>query len=322
MHNIHCPICDSALISAGPTYGLEQLFKLWEPVKFNTETIEEHRIQSDHTQMYSCPECKLDIFLPQIIGTSSFFMDLLKHESCYFYSREKWDFVEASQDAKKCASIIELGCGPGNFLEKMRPYVAEVYGTEYNPRALKIARDKGLNVFDVDDIDALTMKGRFDGAFSFHVLEHVSDPVFFIQEMLSWVKPNGKIGISVPNMEGPIKYIDPCISNMPPHHATRWQLTTFQKLAERLGLNIERVAFEPLSEGSHSYYSVYWVKKILPSNFFIVKLLRYIIRRSFSLLFAVLSVFNKKEIYFLKGQSIYVLLSRKRLDDTATETYS
>jgi SAM-dependent methyltransferase len=306
-----CPVCSSILQKKDQSYSIEELFKMWSPVQFSQATIEEHRQQGEYTQMYACPECKLDIFLPQIIGTSGFFADLLKYESCYFYSKEKWDFDEAFQDAKGCASIIELGCGPGNFLEKMRPYVGEVYGTEYNERALETARGKGLNVFGVDDKGALKMKGTFDAAFSFHVLEHVPDPVFFIQEMLSWINPNGKMGISVPNMEGPIKYINPCISNMPPHHATRWQLVTFRKLADRLGLKIERVAFEPLSADSHSYYSVHWAQKIFPGNSFMIKLLRHAIWKSFSFLFAVLSFFNKKEFPFLRGQSIYILLSRK-----------
>jgi SAM-dependent methyltransferase len=310
MKSYSCPICNNLLRKTGPSYSIRELLRLWAPAVFSEKTFEEHIQQSDYTQMYLCTECKLEIFFPQIIGTPDFYRDLLKSESIYFYSDEKWDFDEALKDARKLNSIIEIGCGPGNFLEKVKPYVAQVYGTEYNEHALRNARDKGLKVFKIDDKNVAKMKGQFDAAFSFHVLEHVSNPVDFVQEMLSWINPCGKIGISVPNMDGPVKHINPCISNMPPHHATRWRLQTFQVLAERLGLTIERVAFEPLSMENHSYYSVYWVNHALPGNSFIIRLIRCFMRKALYMFFVMLSSFGKHSVACLKGQSIYVCLSK------------
>jgi SAM-dependent methyltransferase len=158
------------------------------------------------------------------------------------------------------------------------------------------------------------LKGHFDVAFSFHVLEHVPNPVAFIREMLTLVKPGGKIGISVCNMDGPIKYINPCVSNMPPHHATRWNQRTFQALATKLELKIERVEFEPLVVHDYYYYSSYWIRyafpeKILPQQ--LLPILQGITSRFFSLLFKLLAKFNKKKFGLLKSQSIYVLLSRQ-----------
>ena len=70
----NCPICDTALLDSGIAYTLNELFELWKPVKSSPETIEEHTRQSDHTRLYACPDCGLDIFLPQIIGTSKFYL--------------------------------------------------------------------------------------------------------------------------------------------------------------------------------------------------------------------------------------------------------
>ncbi len=305
-----CPICKTELKISDNIYPLNELFKLWAPVQFSKKTIEEHRLQSEYTQMYSCPECKLEIFLPQIIGTSNFYLELQKTSSGSYYVDEKWEFDEALKDVKKSDSIIEIGCGPGNFLSKVKPYVAYACGTEYNEYAITIARSKGLKVFGIPDVNALQKKGQFDAAFSFHVLEHVSDPVRFLLEMISCVKPNGKIGISVPNMDGPVRYMNPCISNMPPHHATRWKLQTFQVLAERLGLTIERVAFEPLSMKNHSYYSVYWVNHALPGNSFIIRLIRGFMRKALYMFFVMLSTLGKHSVACLRGQSIYVCLSK------------
>jgi SAM-dependent methyltransferase len=306
-----CPICDTLLVSNGREFSLDELLAMWKPVVFTQMTIDEHKTQGEYTQLHICPSCGLGIFIPQIIGTSDFYVDLLKNESTYAYSEEKWDFDEALKDAEGCKWVMEIGCGPGNFLEKLKPYVENVYGTEYNRRALKVARDRGLNIFGMKDESAERLKGRFDIVFSFHVLEHVPDPVAFIQEMLSWVKPGGKIGISVPNMDGPVKYINPCVSNMPPHHATQWRLHTFKALAERLGLELERVAYEPLTAESHYYYSIYWVESVFPDNSFIMRRLRSIGRMAFSLFFKILSMFGKDSTPLLRGQSIYVLLSKR-----------
>jgi SAM-dependent methyltransferase len=250
--------------------------------------------------------------LPQIIGTQNFYLDLSKNETNKYYADEKWDFEEALKDAKKDSSIIEIGCGPGNFLEKVKPYVAYVCGTEHNEHALRIARSKGLKVFGKDDYMSGN-RAQFDAAFSFHVLEHAANPVVFLQELCSWVKPGGKVGVSVPNQDGPIKYIDPCVQNMPPHHATRWHLRTFELVAKKLGLKIERVAYEPLIARDHYYYSTYWLNHVIPEqilqNSSLNRIFHKMLSGSFRIIFSMLSRFNRDSLGLLNGQAIYVLMS-------------
>lgn len=307
-----CPICSSLLIRSGREYSLDELLTLWKPVTFSNETIDEHRQQSGSTQLYICPGCQFEIFLPQIIGSPNFYVELHNATSGSYYVDDKWDFQEALLDAQLADSIVEIGCGPGVFLEKAQRTARQVVGIEYNQRALNIAKNKGLTVYGADDAALARLKGQFDIAFSFHVLEHVSDPVAFVQEMLAWVKPGGKIGISVPNMDGPIKYIDPCVSNMPPHHATRWTLKTFLALSVRLGLKLERFSFEPLAECDHYYYSNYavkhWLSKIRPKR--LMYIAKALPAHYFESIFRMLAAVDRRIFRGLKGQSIYVVLSK------------
>lgn len=309
----YCPICKTLLQKPGNSYSINELFELWMPVKFSKGTVEEHRRQNEYTEMHSCPQCRLDIFLPQIIGTPNFYKELQENSHALYYVDEKWEFNEALKDAKTCNSIIEIGCGPGNFLAKANSVVSKIYGTETNESALQVARNKGLNVFKTEN-DLCGMRGKFDAAFSFHVLEHIPDPIAFFQKLCSWVRPGGKIGVSVPNQDGPVKYIDPCAQNMPPHHATRWRPKTFKVLAEILGLKIDRISYEPLIIRDYYYYSTYWVdykysKKSLSSNF-----LRRILHKTmpgiFRTIFKILAKFNRTSLGLMKGQSIYVLMSK------------
>jgi SAM-dependent methyltransferase len=305
-----CPICSTELKKEGNQYSINDLFSLLEPVQFSKETINEHRNQSSYTQMYFCPECGLGIFLPQIIGTPNFYIELQKDISNSYYATNKWEFEEALKDLTKSDSIIEIGCGPANFLEKAFLYVKRVYGVEYNELALEIARNKGIEVFGNNDEKLNKVKGQLDAVFSFHVLEHVADPVRFVEDLNSYIKPGGKIGISVPNMDGPIKYINPCIMNMPPHHATRWKLSAFKKLATNLGFKIERVAYEPIDINNYYYYSYYWVNHILPPNFLFTRSLQLMASIFFVSLFKILAIFDKTTINRIRGQSIYIVMSK------------
>lgn len=309
-----CPICAGALIGRGRSYAVEELFAMWQPVRFTQATLDEHKLQSGTTRLYACPKCGLEIFFPQIIATPGFYDALQKGTASAYYADEKWDFNVALPDANAAAAIIEIGCGPGVFLDKARRHADQAVGIETNPQALAAARQKGLRVSDRAD-DLGEFRGRFDAAFSFHVLEHVPDPVAFVREMLAWVKPEGKIGISVPNMDGPIRHVVPCVSNMPPHHATRWKLKTLAALAAKLGLVVERAAFEPLIARDHYYYSSHWTRnspaaKILPRKW--LPILQRVVAGAFAGWFRLLAKFDKRECSLLKGQSMYVLLARPR----------
>jgi 2-polyprenyl-3-methyl-5-hydroxy-6-metoxy-1,4-benzoquinol methylase len=311
-----CPICASMLVRRGREFSLDELFSLWKLVEFSNKAIEEHKKQSGYTQLYVCAVCKLEIFLPQIIGMPDFYIELQNDTSGSYYVGEKWDFQEALKDAKLGGSVIEIGCGPGVFLDRVQQIAEQVVGIEYNQRALVVARNKGLTVYEADDNELDCLKGRFDTAFSFHVLEHVSNPVEFIQDMLAWIKPGGKICLSVPNMGGPVKYISPCVSNMPPHHATRWHLKTFRALSEKLGLRVIRFSYEPLVKRDYYYYSSFavshWLSNMLPARY--LKMVQVFAANSFELIFRILAIFNKTTIRSLKGQSLYVVLSKSEND--------
>ena len=305
----NCPVCNSILVSKGKVYSTEQLFELWKPIEFSANTIEEHRYQSKFTQMFSCPTCELDIFLPPIIGSPQFYKELQNYEKSCYYEETKWEFFESEKDVKNLKSLIEIGCGTGNYLDHIKKIRLDSWGIEYNEEAIKVAKDKGLNIISINEEKSLK-KGSFDVSISFHVLEHIKQPREFVLNMTSWVNMNGKICISVPNQEGPIKYIEPCHMNMPPHHSTRWRKKTFEVLAERLNLKIERISYEPLLICNHSYYSYYWVNSTILGDTNLKRLMRYFLNRGLTVFFEVLKVFQLKYFHLLRGQSIYVVMSK------------
>ena len=311
-----CLICRTNIEPCSNVFSLDYLFSLWQPIVFSEAVVKEHNKQASATQLYSCNKCGLQAFFPQIIGTPSFYveaygLDSRERTPDFTYSEEKWDFKQALRDAKGCTSLIELGCGPGYFLSRAKSMVSRVCGFEYNEPAAKHARAAGFDVYD-DTNDLAALKGSFDAAFSFHVLEHVSDPLGFLEQLAALVKPGGRIGISVPNQEGPIRFMDPCVMNMPPHHATRWSIRSLSALAEKVGLEVQQVAFEPLLLENHSYYSVYLVRQTFPGDSFVSSALRDIVSFALRAVFQLLRLSGMQYFLLLKGLSIYLLLVKPK----------
>ncbi len=307
-----CPICQKTLVKKNRSYSTEELFKLWKPVKFSQKIINVHKKKSLKTQLFICPNCELEIFLPQIIGTGSFYEELQQNEKAFYYEDDKWDFHEAVNDVTSGDQVMDLGCGPGGFLTSLKPLTSNLFGTECNQEAARDATKKGIKI--INDRELKSFKNEFNSVFSFHVLEHVDNPAAFLKLAISLVKPGGKICISVPNQDGPIHFINPCVSNMPPHHATHWRKKTFEVLAEKMGLRIKRIVYEPLIDRDSYYYFVHWVnykfKRDSAWGRFLNRSSHLILSIFFNLVFGLFKLIGKKTWPLFKSQALYVVMEK------------
>jgi len=103
----------------------------------------------------------------------------------------------------KDAKILDLGCGPGYFLDEMknRGYT-DVVGVTLSPEDVKICEDKGHTIKKYD-LSFLPQKdGYYDESVDFiflrHALEHSPYPIFSLMEYNRVLKQGGKIYIEVP----------------------------------------------------------------------------------------------------------------------------
>tara|TARA_R110002126_G_scaffold176912_1_gene325762 strand:+ start:972 stop:1670 length:699 start_codon:yes stop_codon:yes gene_type:complete len=103
----------------------------------------------------------------------------------------------------KDAHILDLGCGPGYFLDEMkkRKY-SNVTGVTLSPGDVKTCRDKG-HVIKGYDLSFLPQKdGYYDESVDFiflrHALEHSPYPIFSLMEYNRILKQGSKIYIEVP----------------------------------------------------------------------------------------------------------------------------
>jgi SAM-dependent methyltransferase len=98
------------------------------------------------------------------------------------------------------AAVLDVGCGPGTITADIARRVAPgpVLGIEPVPGPLEQAREHGAGVenltFAVGDVYALEHPdASFDVVHAHQVLQHLSDPVAALREMLRVCRPDGVV---------------------------------------------------------------------------------------------------------------------------------
>lgn len=96
-------------------------------------------------------------------------------------------------------TLLDIGCGTGDFLETALKNNWEITGIEPNESARKIANSKTNNsVFDTSELEKL-QANSFDVITLWHVLEHLPHLENQVALLKRLLKPNGTLVIAVPN---------------------------------------------------------------------------------------------------------------------------
>ena len=113
------------------------------------------------------------------------------------------EYIELNQN--QINSYLDLGCNNGynTILIKQNFNVSNVFGVDFNQgQALKIARNRGLNVCEVDLSESQLPfnDNYFDLVTAFEVIEHLRNPDNMLKEVHRVLRPNGLFIISTPNL--------------------------------------------------------------------------------------------------------------------------
>ena len=75
---------------------------------------------------------------------------------------------------KGCKSVLDLGCGRGEFLELLKEQGIKAIGVDSNPEMVRVCNSKGLEARHADLVEFLEAAGdgSFDGIFCAQVMEH------------------------------------------------------------------------------------------------------------------------------------------------------
>ena len=97
--------------------------------------------------------------------------------------------------------LIDVGCGRGDFLARMKSLGWNVLGIEPDPVSSELARARGIAVFNGRLEEAGLADGIADQVSLNHVLEHADDPAGLLKECRRVLRPGGRLVLYTPNAE-------------------------------------------------------------------------------------------------------------------------
>jgi len=101
--------------------------------------------------------------------------------------------------------ILDDGCGNGGLAIAFSETMAEIFGVDVEKKLIDISQEHASNYkvspqFVFYDGKKLPFEDNFfDAAISVSVLEHVSDPINYLREILRVLKPRGSLYLAFPN---------------------------------------------------------------------------------------------------------------------------
>ena len=185
--------------------------------------------------MMTCPKCSLCFANPMRPGSEKFYKWITTEPSYFTKKRWEWDAVADLIPSVSRGSLLEIGCGSGHFLDMMaKNTVLQVAGIDISETSVSYCRAQGLAVqkATVNEFRAANgTKPLHDHIVAFHCLEHLADPLDFLHQLRSLLKPDGRLFLSTPlsPMSLESNWYDPL--NHPPHHLTRWNTASLEALA-------------------------------------------------------------------------------------------
>jgi 2-polyprenyl-3-methyl-5-hydroxy-6-metoxy-1,4-benzoquinol methylase len=139
--------------------------------------------------------------------------------------------------AKGSASLLEVGCGWGHFLQLCRPHYGSVEGLELSREQATFARER----FDltVSSVDVLRegWRGRHHIIAAWELIEHLPHPLQFLQWAHEALLPGGQLILSTPNYDSIYRRLlgRHWYYFIPTQHLTYFSPQTLQDLLHKAG---------------------------------------------------------------------------------------
>lgn len=106
--------------------------------------------------------------------------------------------------------VLEIGCGAGELLYSIRPYVGDVIGVELSKGFVDFMnKELSIEAYaeDVNNIDFRTKK--FDLIISIATLDHLPDPLRTLEAIKRLLSGRGKVYIELPNLNEALNFYLP-----------------------------------------------------------------------------------------------------------------
>jgi SAM-dependent methyltransferase len=149
-------------------------------------------------------------------------------------------------------TLLDLGCGSGEYLLKMRERGWRVFGVEPNRAAAIAGQKAGLEIFHGTLTQARLPSEFFDYVRANHSLEHMPNPHQILAEISRILRPDGKLFVGVPNSASVLfrLFKQYWWHLCAPVHVCGYSLRTLRLILSRHGFRVTKTYF------SSNYVSV------------------------------------------------------------------
>jgi 2-polyprenyl-3-methyl-5-hydroxy-6-metoxy-1,4-benzoquinol methylase len=140
------------------------------------------------------------------------------------------------------ARVIDVGAGRGRMVAALRARGFDAVGIEPSVTGAQAARARDLPVEPVALESAAFPPGEADLVVLWHVLEHLDDPQAALERARPWIKGNGRLVVSAPNLASLQARIggDRWFHQDVPRHRTHFTAAGLQALLRRSGFGVSR----------------------------------------------------------------------------------
>jgi ubiquinone/menaquinone biosynthesis C-methylase UbiE len=218
-------------------------------------TVKDHSVSKEIFDLYYDEELDMLITSPQPelqnLGKYYESEDYISHtdnkrslfEKAYHFVKNialqnKLNLINSEQPKK--GKLLDIGAGTGDFLLTAKNNGWETIGVEPSERAKNIAKQKGISF--VEEISSLE-NNSLDVITMWHVLEHVPNLEFQIQELKRLLKPTGTLIVAVPNYKSfdANHYQNFWAAYDVPIHFWHFSKKSIQLLFERVDMKLEKI---------------------------------------------------------------------------------
>lgn len=126
------------------------------------------------------------------------------HSLINSYGADFWRFLSELLTEYPAKTVLEVGCGGCVLLERLKGQGRRVIGVDPSPFAAEAGRRKGIEVIQ-EFFPPRQLDCRPNLIFQVDVLEHIEDPLSFLQAQAECIDPDGLIVVNVPDCSSSIE---------------------------------------------------------------------------------------------------------------------
>jgi SAM-dependent methyltransferase len=241
-----------------------------------------YRISESHLlkpkAVVRCAGCRLVYALPEM-ASPSLVQDYAQMEDPAYLEEEKGRLRQAKEILSQIlrfrnhGRLLDIGCGPGFFLEEAKSAGFEATGVDYSAWGARYARNHfGISVFEGSLEEARFEDQSFDVIVLMDLIEHLENPRALLKEIRRVLKHDGIIYLSTPDIGSFFsKILGVRWWGIHRHHLFYFSRKTLETLLAQEGFRARQYFSYP------RIFSVrYWVKRLESYPVFIRKIFSFL----------------------------------------------